>query len=83
MVREKRHKKRVVSTTYFLFFFREQNLIILACEQLGRFLTHRDTNLRYVALEGLYKLASCENAAEEVKKHRQIVIKALKVSVLL
>ncbi|KXJ10809.1 AP-2 complex subunit alpha-2 [Exaiptasia diaphana] len=56
----------------------EQSLLIRACNQLGQFLTHRETNLRYLALEGLCLMANSEFSADAVKKHQETVIGALK-----
>ena len=40
-----------IKLLYFSFLFSEQSLLIRGCNQLGQFLTHRETNLRYVSLE--------------------------------
>ncbi len=53
-----------------------------ACNQLGSFLTHRETNLRYLALESMCLLATSEFSHEAVKKHQETVINALKVWLL-
>lgn len=50
-----------------------------ACNQLGQFLQHRETNLRYLALESMCTLASSEFSHEAVKTHIDTVINALKV----
>lgn len=56
----------------------DQHLLIRACNQLGQYLTHRETNLRYLALESLCSLANTEFSAEAVRKHQETVINALK-----
>ncbi|CAG0880184.1 unnamed protein product [Cyprideis torosa] len=56
----------------------EPNLLIRACNQLGAFLSHRETNLRYLALESMCLLATSEFSHEAVKKHQETVINALK-----
>ncbi|CAB4064269.1 AP2A [Lepeophtheirus salmonis] len=56
----------------------EPNLLVRACNQLGQFLIHRETNLRYLALESMCLLATSEFSHEAVKKHQDTVIKALK-----
>uniref|UniRef100_H2Z4M0 AP-2 complex subunit alpha n=1 Tax=Ciona savignyi TaxID=51511 RepID=H2Z4M0_CIOSA len=56
----------------------EPNLLVRACNQLGQFLQHRETNLRYLALESMCLLAGSEFSADAVKKHRETVINALK-----
>ncbi|CAG0901065.1 unnamed protein product [Darwinula stevensoni] len=56
----------------------EPNLLVRACNQLGSFLSHRETNLRYLALESMCLLATSELSHEAVKKHQETVINALK-----
>lgn len=56
----------------------EPNLLVRACNQLGQFLSHRETNLRYLALESMCLLATSEFSHEAVKKHQETVINALK-----
>ncbi|RWS31256.1 AP-2 complex subunit alpha-2-like protein [Leptotrombidium deliense] len=56
----------------------EPNLLVRACNQLGQFLQHRETNLRYLALESMCLLATSEFSHEAVKKHQETVINALK-----
>ncbi|KAG8006647.1 AP-2 complex subunit alpha-1, partial [Nibea albiflora] len=58
----------------------EPNLLVRACNQLGQFLQHRETNLRYLALESMCTLASSEFSHEAVKTHIETVINALKVT---
>jgi len=56
----------------------EPHLLVRACNQLGQFLSHRETNLRYLALESMCLLATSEFSHEAVKKHQETVINALK-----
>jgi AP-2 complex subunit alpha len=56
----------------------DPNLLVRACNQLGQFLQHRETNLRYLALEGMCLLATSEFSHDAVKKHQETVITALK-----
>ncbi|XP_038849292.1 AP-2 complex subunit alpha-2 isoform X3 [Salvelinus namaycush] len=56
----------------------EPALLVRACNQLGQFLQHRETNLRYLALESMCTLASSEFSHEAVKTHIETVINALK-----
>ena len=58
----------------------EPNLLVRACNQLGQFLSHRETNLRYLALESMCLLATSEFSHDAVKKHQETVINALKVN---
>jgi hypothetical protein len=53
-------------------------LLVRACNQLGQFLSHRETNLRYLALESMCLLATSEFSHDAVKKHQETVINALK-----
>ncbi|CAJ0954334.1 unnamed protein product, partial [Mesorhabditis belari] len=56
----------------------EPNLLVRACNQLGAFLSHRETNLRYLALESMCLLATSEFSHEAVKKHQETIINSLK-----
>jgi AP-2 complex subunit alpha len=56
----------------------EPALLVKACNQLGQFLSHKDTNLRYLALESMCLLATSEFSHDAVKKHQETVIVALK-----
>ncbi|KAJ7390946.1 AP-2 complex subunit alpha-2 [Desmophyllum pertusum] len=56
----------------------EQSLLIRGCNQLGQFLTHRETNLRYLALEGLCLMSNSEFSVDAVRKHQETVVGALK-----
>ena len=57
----------------------EPNLLVRACNQLGQFLSNRETNLRYLALESMCLLATSEFSHEAVKKHQEVVILSMKV----
>nr|CAG4638245.1 EOG090X0109 [Cyclestheria hislopi] len=56
----------------------DPNLLVRACNQLGQFLSHRETNLRYLALESMCLLATSEFSHDAVKKNQETVINALK-----
>lgn len=56
----------------------ESDNLVGACYQLGQFLTHRETNLRYLALESLCLLAASDLSQKSVRKHQERVIYALK-----
>lgn len=64
----------------FYLFISEPNLLVRACNQLGQFLSNRETNLRYLALESMCLLANSEFSHEAVKKHQEVVILSMKVS---
>ncbi|XP_057656250.1 AP-2 complex subunit alpha [Diorhabda carinulata] len=57
----------------------EANLLVRACNQLGQFLSNRETNLRYLALESMCHLATSEFSHEAVKKHQEVVILSMKM----
>ncbi|XP_022173721.1 AP-2 complex subunit alpha [Myzus persicae] len=57
----------------------EPNLLVRACNQLGQFLSNRETNLRYLALESMCLLANSEFSHEAVKKHQEVVILSMKM----
>ncbi|XP_070490475.1 AP-2 complex subunit alpha isoform X1 [Chironomus tepperi] len=57
----------------------EPNLLVRACNQLGQFLSNRETNLRYLALESMCHLAQSEFSHEAVKKHQEVVILSMKM----
>ncbi|EGT58211.1 hypothetical protein CAEBREN_06541 [Caenorhabditis brenneri] len=56
----------------------EPQLLVRACNQLGTFLSHRETNLRYRALESMCLLATSEFSHDAIKKHRDTIINSLK-----
>lgn len=56
----------------------DPTLLVRVCNQLGTFLAHRETNLRYLALESMCLLAASEYSHDAVKKHQETVIVALK-----
>lgn len=72
-----------VLTVCYCCLSSDATLLVRACNQLGQFLSHRETNLRYLALESLCLLATSEFSHESVKKHQETVINALKVRFLL
>ncbi|XP_055305731.1 AP-2 complex subunit alpha [Sitodiplosis mosellana] len=57
----------------------EPALLVRACNQLGQFLSNRETNLRYLALESMCHLATSEFSHEAVKKHQEVVILSMKM----
>lgn len=67
---------------FLILYFSEPNLLVRACNQLGQFLSNRETNLRYLALESMCLLANSEFSHEAVKKHQEVVILSMKVSFL-
>ncbi|CAI5455204.1 unnamed protein product [Caenorhabditis angaria] len=56
----------------------DPQLLVRACNQLGTFLSHRETNLRYLALESMCLLATSEFSHDAVKKHQETIINSLK-----
>ncbi|KAK9510906.1 hypothetical protein O3M35_005584 [Rhynocoris fuscipes] len=57
----------------------EPHLLVRACNQLGQFLSNRETNLRYLALESMCLLATSELSHDAVKKHQEVVILSMKM----
>lgn len=53
-------------------------LMVRSCNLLGGFLTSRETNLRYLALESMTKLAISDFSRDAVMKHQETVMQALK-----
>lgn len=60
-----------------LHFQGDPSLQIRACNLLGTYLTHKETNMRYLSLEALSHLATSDLSREAVKKHQDIVLKTL------
>ncbi|PAA91616.1 hypothetical protein BOX15_Mlig019203g2, partial [Macrostomum lignano] len=56
----------------------DPSLLVRACSQLGQFLSNRETNLRYLALESMCLLATSEFSHDAVKRHQETVVTALK-----
>jgi AP-2 complex subunit alpha len=50
----------------------EPNLLVRACNQLGQFLQHRETNLRYLALESMCLLATSEFSHDALRNIRTL-----------
>lgn len=50
-----------------------------ACNLLGGYLTHKETNMRYLSLEGLCTLSTTDFSREAVRKHQDTVLNTLKV----
>ena len=57
----------------------ESGLRVLAINVLGRFLSNRDNNIRYVALNTLHRVVSgSEEGTAAIQRHRQTVVDCLK-----
>ncbi|OZJ06718.1 AP-1 complex subunit gamma-1 [Bifiguratus adelaidae] len=54
----------------------DQGLRVMAVNILGKFLSNRDNNIRYVALETLLKTVNIDTAA--VQRHRNIILDCLR-----
>lgn len=57
----------------------EYDLVIQAANLMGRYLSAKETNTRYMALEALCSLYSLEFARESIEKYQETVIQALRV----
>ncbi|KAK2089411.1 AP-2 complex subunit alpha-2 [Saguinus oedipus] len=58
----------------------EPDLLVHACNQLGQFLHHWETNLHYQVLESMCTLATSEFSHKAIKIHFEMVINGLKAS---
>jgi len=70
----------VKAISYIIHMDTEPAYLVRACNQLGQFLTHKETNLRYLALESMCLLATSEFSHDAVRKHQETIINALKVN---
>uniref|UniRef100_A0A915JLE1 Clathrin/coatomer adaptor adaptin-like N-terminal domain-containing protein n=1 Tax=Romanomermis culicivorax TaxID=13658 RepID=A0A915JLE1_ROMCU len=68
--------------SYIIHMDTEPAYLVRACNQLGQFLTHKETNLRYLALESMCLLATSEFSHDAVRKHQDTIINALKRKVV-
>ena len=66
----------------FLSHYRDPSLQVRACNLLGGYLTHKETNMRYMSLETLSHLAISDLSREAVKKHQEVVLKSLQASLV-
>jgi hypothetical protein len=48
---------------------------------MGRYLSAKETNTRYMALEALCNMTGLESAREAINKYQETVVQALKVHV--
>lgn len=58
----------------------DPSLQVRACNLLGGYLTNKEPNMRYMSLETLSRLAISDLSREAVKKHQEVVLATLKVS---
>lgn len=56
----------------------ESSVVASAVQLLGRFITSKETNVRYLAMDTLSHLAARSDSLEVVKKHQDTVIYSLK-----
>ena len=56
-----------------------QILLVRAFNQLDQFLSNKETNLRYLALESMCHLAASEFSHDFVKKYQEVVILSMKM----
>ena len=67
---------------FICLLFSDPNLQVKATNLLGGFLTHKETNMRFLSLEGLCNLALVEFSREAVRKHQDTVLNSLKVNLI-
>jgi AP-2 complex subunit alpha len=60
-----------------IHFEGDPSLQVRACNLLGAYLTNKETNMRYLALESMGKLATSMTTRDAVRKHQDTVLKAL------
>ena len=80
------HKKSIIHCFFFISLRTharsDPSLQVCACNLLSDYLTHKETNMKYMylALESLSHLATFDLSREAVKKHQDTVLEQLKVS---
>ena len=80
------HQHEKIHYSLFLFISLHKHaqcdpsLQVHACNLLGGYLTHMETNMRFLALESLSHLATSDLSREAIKKHQDTVLEQLKVS---
>jgi AP-2 complex subunit alpha len=84
---KKRKNFFVFSQTHFYFIFififpfldSDRNLIRQACSLLGRFLSGKEANIKYLALEAMANLSVLDQETHSlVKKHQETVVLSLR-----
>ena len=72
------HEKSIIHCFFFISLHMhahsDPNLQVRACNLLGGYLTHKETNMRYLALESLSHLATSDLSREAVKKHQDTML---------
>ncbi|RGB31683.1 Adaptor protein complex AP-2 alpha subunit [Rhizophagus diaphanus] len=56
----------------------ESQIVNQAAVLLGRFITSKETNVRYLGLETMSHLAACVDSLEPIKKHQDTILLSLK-----
>ncbi|GET01787.1 adaptor protein complex AP-2 alpha subunit [Rhizophagus clarus] len=56
----------------------ESQIVNQAVVLLGRFITSKETNVRYLGLETMSHLAACVDSLEPIKKHQDTILLSLK-----
>ena len=80
----RQHEKPIIHC-FFIISLRthacsDPSLQVRVCNLLGGYLAHKETNMRYQALESLGHLVTSNLSREAVKKHQDTVLEQLKVS---
>jgi AP-2 complex subunit alpha len=57
----------------------ERELVVQATNLMGRYLSAKETNTRYMALEALCNMTGLESARDAINKYQETVVQALKV----
>ncbi|CAG8695492.1 10290_t:CDS:2, partial [Acaulospora morrowiae] len=56
----------------------ESQIVNQAAVLLGRFITSKETNVRYLGLETMTHLAACVDSLESIKKHQETILLSLR-----
>lgn len=56
----------------------EQDLMVQISQRLGKFISSRETNVRYLGLEAMTHLAARSETLDPIKKHQAIIIGSLR-----
>ncbi|CAG8554418.1 10103_t:CDS:2, partial [Acaulospora colombiana] len=56
----------------------ESQIVNQAAALLGRFITSKETNVRYLGLETMAHLATCVDSLESIKKHQETILLSLR-----
>ena len=77
-------KKSIIHCFFFVSLrthaHSDPSLQVRTCNLLNGYLTHKETNMRYLALESLSHLVTSDLSREAVNKHQDTMLEQLNVS---